>query len=71
MRRGFDPAFSMEMPKPERGVGHAFVWPTESLTDFTTPVCCISVKSYTRPSGSHSQQQQHGISDRQRQDKRC
>ena len=49
MRRGFDPAFSMDMPKPERGVGHAFVWPTESLTDFTTPVVPIFINCYYAP----------------------
>jgi len=49
MRRGFDPAFSMDMPKPERGVGHAFVWPTESLTDLTTPVVPVFINCYYAP----------------------
>ncbi|HET7340096.1 MAG TPA: hypothetical protein VFL90_01440 [Methylomirabilota bacterium] len=49
MRRGFDPAFSLDMPRPERGVGHAFVWPTESLTDFTTPVVPIFINCYYAP----------------------
>jgi hypothetical protein len=39
----------MDMPKPERGVGHAFVWPTESLTDFTTPVVPIFINCYYAP----------------------
>lgn len=49
MRHGFDPAFSLDMPKPERGVGHAFVWPTESLTDFTTPVVPVFINCYYAP----------------------
>jgi len=49
MRRGFDPAFSMDMPKPERGVGHAFVWPTESLTDLNTPVVPVFINCYYAP----------------------
>jgi hypothetical protein len=49
MRRGFDPAFSLDMPKPERGVGHAFVWPAESLTDLTTPVVPVFINCYYAP----------------------
>jgi len=49
MRRGFDPAFCMEMPKPERGVGHAFFRPAESLTDLTTPLVPIFLNCYYAP----------------------
>jgi hypothetical protein len=49
MRRGFDPAFSLDMPKPERGVGHAFLHPAESLTDFTTPIVPVFVNCYYAP----------------------
>ena len=49
MRRGFDPAFSMEMPKPERGIGHAFLRPAESLTDFTIPIVPVLVNCYYAP----------------------
>jgi hypothetical protein len=49
MRRGFDPAFSLEMPKPERGIGHAFLRPAESLTDFTTPIVPIFLNCYYAP----------------------
>lgn len=49
MQRGFDPAFSMDMPKPERGVGHAILRPAESLTDFTTPIVPILLNCYYAP----------------------
>jgi len=49
MRRGFDPAFSMDMPKPERGIGHAFLRPAESLTDFTIPIVPVLVNCYYAP----------------------
>jgi hypothetical protein len=49
MRRGFDPAFSLDMPRPERGVGHAFVWPAESLTDLTTPIVPVFINCYYAP----------------------
>jgi Catalytic LigB subunit of aromatic ring-opening dioxygenase len=49
MRRGFDPAFCLDMPKPERGVGHAFLRPAESLTDFTTPIVPFLVNCYYAP----------------------
>lgn len=49
MRRGFDPAFSVESPKPERGLGHAFLRPAESLTDFTTPIVPVFVNCYYAP----------------------
>jgi hypothetical protein len=49
MRRGFDPAFSLDMPKPERGIGHAFLRPAESLTDFTTPIVPVFLNCYYAP----------------------
>jgi hypothetical protein len=49
MRRGFDPAFSLDMPKPERGLGHAFLRPAESLTDFTIPVVPVFLNCYYAP----------------------
>jgi hypothetical protein len=49
MRRGFDPAFSMDMPKPDRGIGHAFLRPAESLTDLTTPIVPVFVNGYYAP----------------------
>jgi hypothetical protein len=49
MRRGFDPAFCMDMPKPERGVGHAFLRPAESLTDLATPIVPVFLNCYYAP----------------------
>jgi hypothetical protein len=49
MQRGFDPAFSMAMPRPERGVGHAILRPAESLTDFRTPIVPILLNCYYAP----------------------
>jgi hypothetical protein len=49
LRRGFDPAFSLELPRPERGVGHAFLRPAESLTDLATPILPVFVNCYYAP----------------------
>src|SRR3972149_3555921 len=49
MKRGFDPAFSMDMPKPEEGVGHAFMRPSETLTDMKTPVVPVLTNCYFAP----------------------
>jgi hypothetical protein len=49
MERGFDPAFCMDMPKPEEGVGHAFMRPAESLTDLHTPIIPILLNCYYAP----------------------
>jgi hypothetical protein len=49
MRRGFDPAFSLDMPKPERGIGHAFLRPAESLTDFSIPIVPVFLNCYYAP----------------------
>jgi Catalytic LigB subunit of aromatic ring-opening dioxygenase len=49
MQHGFDPAFCMDMPKPERGVGHAFMRPGESLTDLQTPVIPVLLNCYYAP----------------------
>lgn len=49
MQRGFDPAFCMEMPKPEHGIGHAFLRPAESLTDLQTPVLPVLLNCYYAP----------------------
>jgi len=49
MKRGFDPAFSMDMPKPEKGIGHAFLRPAESIMDFKTPVVPVLLNCYYAP----------------------
>ena len=49
MKRGFDPAFCMDMPKPEHGLGHAFMRPAESLTDMQTPISRSCSTATSRP----------------------
>ncbi len=49
MRRGFDPAFCLSVPKSERGIGHAFLRPAESLTDLRTPMVPVFVNCYYAP----------------------
>src|SRR5205085_952545 len=49
MQHGFDPAFCMDMPKPERGIGHAFLRPFESITDQKTAVVPILLNCYYAP----------------------
>lgn len=49
MQRGFDPAFCMDMPKPEKGIGHAFLRPAESVTDMKTPVIPVLINCYYAP----------------------
>ena len=49
MQRGFDPAFCMDMPKPESGVGHAFMRPAETLTDMQTPIVPVLLNCYYAP----------------------
>ena len=49
MKHNFDPAFCMDMPKPERGIGHAILRPAESLTDFSTPVVPVLLNCYYAP----------------------
>ena len=49
MQHGFDPAFSMEMPKPERGVGHAILRPAESIIGYETPVVPVLLNCYYAP----------------------
>jgi hypothetical protein len=49
MKKGFDPAFCMDMPKPERGIGHAVMRPAQSLTDFSIPIVPVLLNCYYAP----------------------
>lgn len=49
MQRGIDPAWAMDMPKPDKGIGHAVMRPAESVTDLTTPVVPVLVNCYFAP----------------------
>jgi hypothetical protein len=46
---GFDPAFSMSLPRPERGMGHAFMRPLQSLTDFSIPTIPVLLNCFYAP----------------------
>ncbi len=49
MKHSFDPAFCMDMPKPERGLGHAFMRPAESLFDMSIPIVPVLMNYYYAP----------------------
>jgi hypothetical protein len=47
--RGFDPAFMMSMPNVDPGMGHAFMRPLESLTNFDIPTVPVLLNAYFAP----------------------
>jgi len=49
MRRGIDPAYSMDMPKPQDGIGHSILRPAQSLTDLNTPIVPVLINCYYAP----------------------
>jgi hypothetical protein len=49
MQRGFDPAFCMDMPKPDRGLAGGIVRTAEELTDWTLPIVPIMMNLYFAP----------------------
>ena len=49
MKRGFDPAFCMDMPKPDRGLASGVVRAAEELTDFAMPIVPIMLNLYFAP----------------------
>jgi hypothetical protein len=49
MKRGFDPAFCMDMPKPDRGLAGGVIRTAEELTDFTLPVVPVMMNLYFAP----------------------
>ena len=49
MKRGIDPAFCMDMPKPDEGIGHSILRPAQSLTDLKTPIVPILINCYYAP----------------------
>ena len=65
VRRGFDPAFSMEMSNPEFGLGHAFMRPSETLTDMQTPVLPVLTNCYFAPQITGKRSWQLGIALRE------
>jgi hypothetical protein len=49
MRRGFDPAFSLEWPNPARGMCHAVMRAAETLGDYAIPTVPVLVNHYFAP----------------------
>jgi hypothetical protein len=49
MKRGFDPAFCMDMPKPDRGLAGGVVRTAEELTDWTLPIVPVMMNLYFAP----------------------
>ena len=48
--RGFDIGFSLNLPKPERGIGHAFMRPAHYLTpDFDLPIVPFFINCFYGP----------------------
>jgi len=49
MKRGFDPSFCMDMPKPDRGLAGGVVRSAEELTDWKLPIVPIMMNLYFAP----------------------
>lgn len=49
MKRGFDPAFCVDMPKPDRGIASGIIRSAEELTDWQTPIVPIMLNLYFAP----------------------
>jgi hypothetical protein len=49
MKRGFDPAFCMDMPKPDRGIASGIIRTAEELTDWQMPIVPIMMNVYFCP----------------------
>ncbi len=49
MQRGFDPAFCMDMPKPDRGLAGGIIRTAEELTDWTVPIVPVMMNLYFAP----------------------
>jgi hypothetical protein len=49
MARGFDPAFCMDVPNPERGLAHGLVWKAESTIGLSTPIVPLLLNCHHAP----------------------
>jgi 3-O-methylgallate 3,4-dioxygenase len=49
LRSGFDPAFCMGLPNPERGIGHAIMNPLGYFTNYTIPTIPILLNALFAP----------------------
>ena len=65
MQRGFDPAFCMDMPKPDRGLASGIFRTAEELTDFTLPIVPVLMNLYFAPQPSAMRCYQFGKATRE------
>jgi hypothetical protein len=49
MHDGFDPAFMMDLPRPDHGMAHAIMKPLTFYTDFDIPTVPILINAYYAP----------------------
>ncbi len=49
MKRGFDPSFCMDMPKPDRGLAGGVIRSAEELTDWSMPIVPVMMNLYFAP----------------------
>jgi hypothetical protein len=49
MKRGFDPAFCMDMPKPDRGLAGGIIRSLEEITDWSVPSVPVMMNLYFAP----------------------
>src|ERR1051325_2436209 len=49
MKRGFDPAFCMDMPKPDRGLAGGVIRSIEEMSDMNLPTVPIMMNLYFAP----------------------
>jgi hypothetical protein len=50
VRRNFDPAFCMDMPKPDRGIANGVIKTAEEITEWNLPIVPIMMNLYSAPS---------------------
>lgn len=66
LARGFDMAFSMNLPNPSEGIGHAFMRPLYHLApDYDVPVIPISINCYYGPQPRGSRCYELGLAIRE------
>lgn len=65
VERGFDPAFSLDMPAAGHGVPHAIMNPLKSLTDLTIPVVPVLLNCYYAPQVTAKRAYQVGVAMRE------
>jgi hypothetical protein len=61
---GFDPAFCMGLPNPERGIGHAIMNPLGYFTDYSIPTVPILLNALFAPQVSGKRAHQLGLAVR-------